>query len=305
MNFMKHIILFCILNIMTDIFKHPQRKNGETKARRSRGMRRTLSYAAMTKRGVTNVCEVMALCIVLILVGCAKRPDGRDSSLPKEIENNPVYKFALIFDKSLSEEIKNQIRSDIQKIPKVEIMSKDKLDYLLEEKEITWDALMKMNEVDFSLRDLSYIAIFSHKNGKIYLHGLNFLSGIVEEVSVDYELKEKINWLRGTRSGWIYFDSDPYGAEVFVDYNIVGYTPLLKCFKEGSYDVDLIYKGYNFLKQNATIPSTTYLYGKVDPSYVKKEDEFGMTFSEKMQAGFVAIVTISSIALAIILPIAL
>ena len=54
-------ILF--LNITIDIFEHTRRKNEQTKARRSRGMRRTFSYAAMTRRGVTKVCEVMALCI--------------------------------------------------------------------------------------------------------------------------------------------------------------------------------------------------------------------------------------------------
>ena len=175
---------------------------------------------------------LLFFCLLGIFQSCAKRTDITGEHLPKEIENNPTYKFALIFDKALSEEIKNQIKADIQKIPKVEIIGKDKLEYLLEEKEIAWDVIMKMNEVDFTLRDLSYIAIFSLKNGKIQVRGLNFITGIVEEVSVDYELREKMNWLRGTRSGWVYFDSDPYGAEVFVNYTIVGYTPLLKCFKE-------------------------------------------------------------------------
>ncbi len=80
---------------MTYIFEHTQRKNEQTKARRSRGMRRTFfSYAAMTRRGVTNVCEVMALCIALFFVTTsailAETKTDKDNEPPPIIKKEKV-----------------------------------------------------------------------------------------------------------------------------------------------------------------------------------------------------------------------
>ena len=54
---------------------------------------------------------LLFFCLLGIFQSCAKRTDITGEHLPKEIENNPTYKFALIFDKALSEEIKNKIKA--------------------------------------------------------------------------------------------------------------------------------------------------------------------------------------------------
>lgn len=257
-----------------------------------------------------KLLKTLVIIISIFFVSCSHQ--GKQT-LHKKLELNPKLTFATLIDPNIPKHLNAKIKKDLEKFNQVSVMNPTKVEALLSRAGINLDDIKNKGEIKkiYDLAAFHFLAFFYYENKRVMYKAYNLITKIYEEFDITDFLKfPEENWLLFSQSGWIYISSTEPLLDVFFDYNLKGYTPLLTCLEHNEYQVTLTKNGVVIHRAQVKIPLVTKVTAKVTKEQMKKLqttdiEDLEMGPKERNQAIFISIITVLSIVAGIVIPLAL
>jgi hypothetical protein len=255
--------------------------------------------------------KMQCLFILLILFSCSIYKK-EEKKIQKSLLN-PKYSFAIWIDSSIEANLKQKILKDISSFTQITIAFDKDFEFLLKKNKMTTDDLYKASDEDVykEFSGFDFIALFKKDEKNIKYKAFNLVTKVSEEFDMeDFLLYENQNWLFASQTGWLFIEKEitykEIPLEVYIDYELKGYAPLLMSINHGEHNIKIVYAGRVLYTKDITIPFITNITPTIDKNLIENveriKNDIELEKQDKAQAIFISIAVVLSMISGIIIP---